>query len=101
MSPAMKGWLACDVCGGSGVEEVYGGHGTVLEVECTKMSMTDAEIIAAMARAMGEADHVWFWKTGGDGENAQQHTARMYYEAAARRQLAAHRKMLELTKPEK
>lgn len=32
----MKGWFECDVCRGSGMEEVYGGHGTVQKVECTK-----------------------------------------------------------------
>lgn len=25
----------CTVCGGTGIEEVYGGHGTVLEVPCS------------------------------------------------------------------
>jgi predicted Zn-ribbon and HTH transcriptional regulator len=32
----MKGNDRCPVCRGSGVEEVYGGHGNVLEHECTK-----------------------------------------------------------------
>ena len=59
--------------------------------------MTDDEIIAEMARAMGEADRVRFWKTDGFDQNATQHTAQMFYEAAARRQLAAHRKLIELT----
>lgn len=31
----MRGCVDCHVCGGSGVEEVYGGHGTVIECECT------------------------------------------------------------------
>lgn len=35
----MKGNRNCPVCGGSGVEEVYGGHGTVLELECTEDTM--------------------------------------------------------------
>lgn len=44
----MKDWLACDVCRGSGIEEVYGGHGTVLEFECTKTPMTIEEAVASI-----------------------------------------------------
>jgi ABC-type transport system involved in cytochrome bd biosynthesis fused ATPase/permease subunit len=25
----------CEACGGSGIEEIYGGHGTVLELPCS------------------------------------------------------------------
>src|SRR5215213_6472311 len=28
--------LVCPVCGGHGIEEVYGGHGTVLEIPCSR-----------------------------------------------------------------
>lgn len=28
--------IACAACGGSGVKEVYGGHGTVIEMTCVR-----------------------------------------------------------------
>lgn len=31
----------CSVCGGHGVEEVYGGHGTVLEIPCSVCALED------------------------------------------------------------
>lgn len=47
----MKGDPNCQTCGGSGVEEVYGGHGTVLEVPCR--AIPDA-VLDAMADAVWE-----------------------------------------------
>lgn len=40
----MKGWFDCDVCRGSGIEEVYGGHGTVLEHKCNKVPPMETEL---------------------------------------------------------
>jgi hypothetical protein len=49
--------------------------------------MSDDEIIAVVARAMGEADRVWYWKDGyPDGERLKE-----FYDAAARRHIAADR----------
>lgn len=31
----------CEHCGGSGIEEVYGGHGTVLELPCRHCKPAD------------------------------------------------------------
>jgi hypothetical protein len=31
----------CACCGGSGVEEIYGGHGTVLELPCSLCRSVD------------------------------------------------------------
>lgn len=51
----------------------------------------DEEIIQVMARAMGAADHVWYWKDG----YPDQDRVKAFYEQAARRQFAAHRAMTE------
>lgn len=34
---------SCPVCHGSGIEEVYGGHGTVLELQCSHCRPTGDE----------------------------------------------------------
>ena len=52
----MKGDPNCTTCGGSGVEETYGGHGTVIEVECTMSDISEARQKVERAVAMLNAD---------------------------------------------